>query len=84
MTETKLFYSAAEVAQLLGISVGQTYRLMRGWNKELEAKHYLVIAGKIPVQFFNEQIYGGGGQAQKIAVSNETVSENVVTGDKNG
>ncbi len=48
MTETKLFYSAAEVAQLLGISVGQTYRLMRQWNKELAAKHYLVIAGKYP------------------------------------
>lgn len=60
MTETKLFYSAAEVASLLGISVGRTYRLMRGWNKELAAKHYLMIAGKIPVQFFNEQIYGGG------------------------
>lgn len=67
MTETKLFYSAAEVAKLLGISVGQSYRLMRGWNKELEARHYLVIAGKIPVQYFNEQIYGGVG-AQKIAV----------------
>lgn len=74
MTETKLFYSAAEVAQLLGISVGQTYRLMRGWNKELEAKHYLVIAGKIPVQYFNEQIYGGG-QAAKIVASADKEGE---------
>lgn len=74
MTETKLFYSAAEVAQLLGISVGQTYRLMRGWNKELEAKHYLVIAGKIPVQYFNEQIYGGG-QAAKISASADKEGE---------
>lgn len=59
MTETKLFYSAAEVAELLGISVGQAYRLMRTWNKELEEKHYLVIAGKIPVKYFYEKIYGG-------------------------
>ncbi len=60
MTETKLFYSAAEVSQLLGISVGQTYRLMRQWNAELADKHYLVIAGKIPVAYFHEKIYGGG------------------------
>lgn len=83
MTETKLFYSAAEVAQLLGISVGQTYRLMRGWNKELAAKHYLVIAGKIPVQFFNEQIYGGG-QAEKISAADAAMTDGVITEVKNG
>lgn len=62
IVETKItscFYSAAEVAQLLGISAGQTHQLMREWNKELEAKHYLVIAGKIPKQYLNEKIYGG-------------------------
>ncbi|MDE7363006.1 MAG: hypothetical protein K2N38_13855 [Oscillospiraceae bacterium] len=79
MTETKLFYSAPEVAQLLGISVGQSYRLMRKWNAELAAKHYLVIAGKIPVQYFNEQIYGGG-QAEKLAVANDEDKQEVANG----
>lgn len=74
MNENQLFYSANEVAHLLGISVGQTYRLMREWNKALAAKHFLVIPGKIPVQYFNEQIYGGG-QAQKIAVTTENTAE---------
>lgn len=59
MTPNKLYYTAAEVAQLLGISVGATYKLFREWNKELSTKHYLVIAGKIPVAYFNEKVYGG-------------------------
>ncbi|MBR5087928.1 MAG: hypothetical protein IK093_00720 [Ruminiclostridium sp.] len=59
MSKMKLFYSAAEVAEILGVSLGQAYRLMRKWNEDLEQKHYLVIAGKIPISYFNEQIYGG-------------------------
>lgn len=59
MNENKLYFTAAEVAEMLGISVGQAYRFMRTWNKDLEQKHYLVIAGKIPVKYFYEKIYGG-------------------------
>lgn len=59
MSQSKLYFTAAEVAQMLGISVGQAYRMFRQWNKELEEKHYLVIAGKIPVKYFYEKIYGG-------------------------
>lgn len=59
MIESKLYYTAAEVAQLLDISIGASYKLMRGWNRELEQKHYLVIAGKIPIKYFYEKIYGG-------------------------
>lgn len=62
MTPNKLYYTAAEVAQLLGISVGATYKLFRDWNKELSDKHYLVIAGKIPVAYFKEKVYGGFSQ----------------------
>ena len=60
MQETKLFYTAAEVATMLGISVGQAYKILRQWNEELKKKHYLVIAGKIPVKFFFEKVYGNG------------------------
>ena len=59
MSQKKLYFTADEVAQMLGISVGQAYRMFRQWNKELEEKHYLVIAGKIPVKYFYEKIYGG-------------------------
>ncbi len=59
MTENKLYFTAAEVAKMLDISVGQAYRIFRQWNKELAEKNYLVIAGKIPVKYFYEKIYGG-------------------------
>ena len=60
MQETKLFYTAAEVATMLGISVGQAYKILRQWNEELKKKHYLVIACKIPFKFFLEKVYGNG------------------------
>lgn len=80
MSQNKLYFTAAEVAQMLGISVGQAYRMFRQWNKELEEKHYLVIAGKIPVQYFLEKIYGGC----QVTAGKAMPSNSVVTGGRNG
>ena len=35
-----------------------TYNLMREYNKELKAKGYIVVAGKISTKFLAEKIYG--------------------------
>lgn len=59
MNNMKLFYSAAEIAKMLDISVGQAYKIIRAWNTELAKENYLVIAGKIPVEYFNEKMYKG-------------------------
>lgn len=59
MQNTKLFYTAAEIAELLGISVGQAYKLIRTWNAELAKDNYLVIAGKVPIEYFNAKMYKG-------------------------
>ncbi|MCM1167717.1 MAG: helix-turn-helix domain-containing protein [Lachnospiraceae bacterium] len=59
MNNIKLFYTAAEIAELLGVSVGQAYKIIRAWNAELAKENYLVIAGKIPVEYFNEKMYKG-------------------------
>lgn len=59
MNNMKLFYSAAEIAEMLDISVGQAYKIIRAWNTELAKENYLVIAGKIPVEYFNEKMYKG-------------------------
>ena len=69
MSRIKLFYTTNEVAEILGVSLGQAYRLMRKWNEDLEQKLYLVIAGKIPVSYFNEQIYGGCPDTVKEAAN---------------
>ena len=53
-----LYYTASEVEELLGVSRGKAYKVIRELNQELGKKGYIVIAGKIPKQFFNEHYYG--------------------------
>ena len=53
-----LYYTASEVQELLGVSGGKAYQVVRDLNEELETKGFIVIAGKIPKQFFNEHYYG--------------------------
>lgn len=53
-----LYYTASEVQELLGVSRGKAYQVVRDLNEELETKGFIVIAGKIPKQFFNEHYYG--------------------------
>lgn len=47
-TQNKLYITASELAELLGISVGHAYRIIKKLNVELEQDGYLVIAGKVP------------------------------------
>ncbi len=56
----RIYYTAQEVAELLGISEGTSYRIIRALNKELSKKGFIVIAGKLPIKYFNEKYYGMG------------------------
>ena len=56
----KIYYTAQEVAELLGISEGTSYRIIRSLNKELSKQGFIVIAGKLPIKYFNEKYYGMG------------------------
>lgn len=56
--DEQMFLSAAEVGKILGISRGKSYAVIKEMNKELEAKGFLTIAGKIPVEYFKERWYG--------------------------
>ena len=58
MNNTKIYLTAEEVAKILGISKGHSYKLIRKMNKELEEKGFLFVAGKIPVAYFEERYYG--------------------------
>ena len=62
-----LFITAGEVAQELGISIPQAYKVIKGWNAELKAKGYFVIAGRISRQYYNEKIYGAKGREDNSA-----------------
>lgn len=58
MNNAKIYLTAEEVAKILGISKGHSYKLIRKMNKELEEKGFLFVAGKIPVAYFEERYYG--------------------------
>lgn len=55
----KIYYSAEDIAKMLGVRMGKSYKILREMNKELAGKGFLTIAGKIPVEYFREKWYGG-------------------------
>ncbi len=50
--------TAKEISEELGISKTLAYDIMQKLNKELEAKGYFVIKGKVSRRYLSEQIYG--------------------------
>jgi transposase len=56
----KVYLTATELSEILGISIGHSYRLIKRMNEELAKKKFLVIAGKVPRKYFEEQWYGFG------------------------
>lgn len=53
----KNFLTAQDVADILGVSKGHAYKLIKKLNKELSEKGYIVIAGKVPRRYFQERCY---------------------------
>ena len=61
------YYTAPEVAQLIGVSRGQAYQIVRTLNNELKEKGFITIAGKIPKKYLQEHYYGPDlSQAEEI------------------
>lgn len=56
--ENKIYITASELAEMLGVSVGHTYKIIRKLNQELEKNGFLVIAGKVPRRYFEKRWYG--------------------------
>lgn len=54
----KIYITANELAEMLGVSVGHAYKLIRKLNQELEKEGFLVIAGKVPRCYFEKRWYG--------------------------
>lgn len=53
-----LFYTAQEVAEMLGISKSQAYIMIKEWNKELKAMKCITLSGKVNKKYLQEKIYG--------------------------
>lgn len=56
--QTCMYYTAADVMKLLGVSKTSAYRIIKTLNEELAAQGYLVTIGKIPKKYLAEKCYG--------------------------
>ncbi len=56
--ENKIYINANELAEMLGISIGYAYKIIRRMNRELEEQGYLVISGKLPRKYFEQHWFG--------------------------
>ena len=52
---SKQFITAEEVAEIMGYSVRQGYKVIQELNAELKDKGYIIRAGRIPRKYFYER-----------------------------
>lgn len=57
-TEKKIYITAPEMAEMLGVSLGHAYKIIRSLNQELKNDGYIVIAGKVPKGYFEKRWFG--------------------------
>ena len=54
----RIYLTAKDIMELLGVSKSKAYGLIRKLNAELEAEGYIVITGKVSKKRFEERVYG--------------------------
>ncbi len=54
----KSFITASELAEMLNMSEGHAYKVIRQLNDELAAKGYLTFPGRVPRKYLSERCYG--------------------------
>ena len=53
------YYTAEEVAEMMGVCTSTGYRVIRKLNEELQSQGYLTVAGKVDQAYFDSKMYGG-------------------------
>ena len=56
--ENRFYLTASELSDLMGISIGHAYKLIRDMNAELAKEGYIVVAGKVPQRYVEKRCYG--------------------------
>lgn len=59
-TTNKIYLDAQAIADMLGVSKGFAYKIIRQLNADLKSQGYIIIAGKVPRKYFEEKYYGFG------------------------
>ena len=50
--------TAQDAVEMLGVSKGHAYKVIRQLNKELEDSGYIVVSGQIPRAYWDKKFYG--------------------------
>ena len=58
MDNQSIYITVPEFAQVMGVSNGHAYKLIREMNTELKKQGYLTIAGKLPRAYLKKCLYG--------------------------
>ena len=77
MADNKIYITARELSDMLGVSMGYAYKIIRKLNKELDKDGFIVIAGKVPKGYFEKRwfqckgglIYEGGERQENRKVA---------------
>lgn len=56
--QSKMYYTALDVAQMLGVSRAKGYKIVKELNDELSKQGFITIAGRIPKKYLAEKYYG--------------------------
>lgn len=67
MDNQSIYITAPELAQVMGVSNGHAYKLIREMNTELKKQGYLTIAGKLPRAYLKKCLYGFSTAAERGA-----------------
>ena len=59
-TQEKTYITASELAETLGILMGQAYKIIRQLNSKLAKDGYITVAGKCPRRYLEKKWYGFG------------------------
>ena len=54
----KSFITAAELAEMLDVSIGHAYKIIHKLNEELEKKGFITFAGRVPRKYLEERCFG--------------------------
>ena len=56
--QNKVYMTAPELAEMLGVSLSKAYRLIRQFNAELEKMGYLTVQGRVSRYYVEKRWYG--------------------------
>ena len=63
----KLYYTANEVSQMIGVGRTLGYNIVKQMNKELEEKGFITVLGKVSKDYFDEKYFGGSHEKEASA-----------------